>query len=716
LHRHYLPRRYPGDISDLPREYQLIAQNRNPDYQREKPLALINAKDVANPAELTKERAVCDIKMTRACFESFLMAFKDPESRIRLSGSGNEEHYSKIKSVAVEGGYLDGLSVEMSGHLDTVIGGRGSGKSTLLQCIRYALDVPHKGQAAMQEAQSILRANLGDAGGRVVLQVQSAANHMQDYTVVRRYGEPPRVIDSRGNESTLHPGRDLLPGIEIYGQNEIHELAKDPNALTRVLDRFLPAAAENDRQLETLYQRLQDNAGRLGKALQQREELEEQFARLPRLEEQLQQFKSLGVEDKLKQLPLLEKERQLEPRIRSELYRAATGIEALRDSLPDLTFTSDTALNHLPHASELRQCRSLLNELGAKLQASLTQCDSALSDGQKRLEQMLDQLTSAINQSETTLVKEFSDLPAMAGQSGTEVGRAYQQLLRQIEQIRPAESRKKTVDELVSELEQQRRNLLGEISDLRSARLAAKQKAVKHINKRLRGKLRIVVLHDGLRTPLLAFLQSLPGVGKSKTAWADDADITIPALVDAIRNGEKALDDKKWGITKGMRELLVRLPAETLYKLEAIDLQERVSLELNVSHDSEHFRELDRLSTGQQCTAILHLLLLDNNDPLIMDQPEDNLDNAFIAERIVREIRSAKNRRQFVFATHNANIPVFGDAEWIGVCEAGRDQPVLANDAQGSIDIPAIREKVALVLEGGRDAFLQRKEKYGYNH
>lgn len=87
----------------------------------------------------------------------------------------------------------------------------------------------------------------------------------------------------------------------------------------------------------------------------------------------------------------------------------------------------------------------------------------------------------------------------------------------------------------------------------------------------------------------------------------------------------------------------------------------------DVAHDKAEpvFRPLNKLSTGQQCTAILLMLLLDNSDPLLMDQPEDNLDNAFIAEWIVTELRNAKSSRQFLFATHNANIPVFGDAEWM---------------------------------------------------
>ncbi|MCY4462043.1 MAG: ATPase, partial [Albidovulum sp.] len=270
---------------------------------------------------------------------------------------------------------------------------------------------------------------------------------------------------------------------------------------------------------------------------------------------------------------------------------------------------------------------------------------------------------------------------------------------------------------LVEELEQVRRNLLGEISDVRSARTTAKQKAVRRLNKRLAGKLRISIVPDGLRQPLRQFLQRLPGVGERKTEWVDKAEeLTVLGLVAAIREGRDALLGKPWGLTSGVAETLVRMTAAQVYGLEAIDLEDLVGLELNVSHTSDRYRALNRLSTGQQCTAILHLLLLDNPDPLVMDQPEDNLDNAFIAERIVQELRTAKTERQFLFATHNANIPVFGDAEWIGVCSASDDRAEMPINEQGSIDIPAIRDRVANILEGGKEAFMQRKEKYGFDY
>ena len=707
----------PGKIDDLPREYKPIALNQNPDYKRDHTVALINAKDVAKPEDLRDPRASSFIKMTRPCFTSFLMAFKDSESRVRLADDLQEHFYSRIESISIEGGYFDGLSAEVSGHLNAVIGGRGTGKSTLLECLRYALDVPHKGEDAIKQGDQIVKENLGRAGGRVILKLRSAASYMKPYTVIRRYGEPTRVIDEHGDESRLHPGKDLLPGVEIYGQNEIYELAKSPGALTRVLDRILPESAQQQSRLDSAYHKLRENSERLAKAQEQKDEIETQIAQLPKLEEQVRQFKEQGLEEKLKQVPLLEKERQLGPRILEEATRARDGQRQFEESLPDLVFLSDKGLEGLPHAELLQRGRQLLENLAATLRQKLGEIDKAVGEAETALTGLVGELGKALETSEAQLEKEFAKLPAVAGKDGKEIGRSYQRLLREIEQVRPAQTRLKTVDTLVKELEQARRNLLGEISDIRSARTGAKQKAVKGLNKRLAGKLQITIVPDGLRHLLRDFLQGLPGVGERKTEWVDEAqDLTVMGLAAAIREGKDALLGKGWALTSGLAETLNRMMPAQLFALEAIDLEERVGLELNVSHSGEQYRDLDRLSTGQQCTAILHLLLLDNPDPLIMDQPEDNLDNAFIAERIVQELRTAKTERQFLFATHNANIPVFGDAEWIGVCSAFEDCAEMPVEAQGSIDIPAVRDQVASILEGGKEAFMQRKEKYGFDY
>ncbi|MCY4462294.1 MAG: ATPase, partial [Albidovulum sp.] len=484
----------PGNIHDLPREYKLIALNKNPDYKRDHLVALINAKDVARPEDLRDPRASTFIKMTRPCFASFLMAFKDPESRVRLSDDLQEHFYSQFSCISIEGGYFDGLSANVSGHLNAVIGGRGTGKSTLLECLRYAMDVPHKSEDAIRQGDQIVRENLGKAGGRVVVKLRSAANHMKPFTVIRRYGEPPRVIDEHGNESRLHPGRDLLPGIEIYGQNEIHELARSPGALTRVLDRFLPESAEQQARLDSALRKLRENSDRLARAQEQKDEIERHIAQLPKLEEQVRQFKEQGLEEKLEQVPLLEKERQLGPRILEEVNRTRDGQLQFDESLPDLVFLSDKALQGLPHAGLLQRGRELLETLSASLRQKLEEVDKAIGETERSVKILIDELNQALANAETGLEKEFAKLPAVAGKDGKEIGRAYQRLLREIEQVRPSQTRLRAVDALVEELEQVRRNLLGEISDVRSARTTAKQKAVRRLNKRLAGKLRISIV------------------------------------------------------------------------------------------------------------------------------------------------------------------------------------------------------------------------------
>src|SRR6266498_78276 len=124
------------------------------------------------------------------------------------------------------------------------------------------------------------------------------------------------------------------------------------------------------------------------------------------------------------------------------------------------------------------------------------------------------------------------------------------------------------------------------------------------------------------------------------------------------------------------------------------------------------------LSTGEKGTAVLLLLLLESEAPLIVDQPEDDLDNRFITEGIVPKMRQEKRRRQFIFATHNANIPVLGDAELIGALsasgEAGRGHAEIPPECEGSIDATKVRGLVQEILEGGREAFEMRRRKYGF--
>jgi type III restriction enzyme len=130
---------------------------------------------------------------------------------------------------------------------------------------------------------------------------------------------------------------------------------------------------------------------------------------------------------------------------------------------------------------------------------------------------------------------------------------------------------------------------------------------------------------------------------------------------------------------------------------------------------TEEFISFADASAGQQATALLSVLLNQSGGPLVIDQPEDDLDSKMSSE-IVEQIWSAKTRRQLIFASHNANLVVNGDAELVVGCDYRKagDQTGGRIGVVGAIDNPPVREEITSITEGGKEAFKLRKAKYGF--
>jgi uncharacterized protein (UPF0335 family) len=143
--------------------------------------------------------------------------------------------------------------------------------------------------------------------------------------------------------------------------------------------------------------------------------------------------------------------------------------------------------------------------------------------------------------------------------------------------------------------------------------------------------------------------------------------------------------------------------------LEVASIEDRIGIELNVATaGTPHFKDASDLSRGQKCTALLPILLARRDNPLIIDQPEDNLDNHFIFETVVNAVQRMKRRRQMIFITHNANIPVLAEAELVLVMNS--DGRVGVIEKSGTVD--ECREQIIDLLEGGREAFDLRSKRY----
>jgi energy-coupling factor transporter ATP-binding protein EcfA2 len=126
--------------------------------------------------------------------------------------------------------------------------------------------------------------------------------------------------------------------------------------------------------------------------------------------------------------------------------------------------------------------------------------------------------------------------------------------------------------------------------------------------------------------------------------------------------------------------------------------------------DGVEYKDIESLSTGQRCTVVLPIILEHKDRVLIVDQPEDHLDNAFVVETLVKAILSRGEGAQLILSTHNANIPVLGNAAQVVVM--GSDGRRGFIDHQGILDDRAIVEKITNIMEGGADAFQRRAQFY----
>ena len=205
------------------------------------------------------------------------------------------------------------------------------------------------------------------------------------------------------------------------------------------------------------------------------------------------------------------------------------------------------------------------------------------------------------------------------------------------------------------------------------------------------------------------------------SGWMPKKEEVEPNAISHLA-GFSGLDDESWA-----QKLVDRLDFKSRLLLDEYVTPDRILVEVNIAkdHQRDSWRALGKelgqgVSVGQGCTAILSIILLESEDPLIIDQPEDDLDNRFIYHEVVGLLRRERGKRQVIVATHNANIPVAGDAEMVIALDTEEPSDGRSSELQcvpaaaGFIDNTDVRDQITLILEGGEEAFRLRRQKYGF--
>jgi ABC-type lipoprotein export system ATPase subunit len=613
----------------------------------------------------------------------------------------------------ISGGFLEGERLEFTSGLNCIIGGRGTGKTTILEFIRYTLGLmPDPKQSPRSRSHSVVQNNL--ANGRIKLDIKTA--HGMRYTADRPWNHDCQVLNEQGDVTAISLSRDQIFKADIYSQNEIEQIATDSGFQLKLIDQF---EEENIRRINSeinkLLRDIEYNAGELHQTNCQMEDLSETATESTALEEKLKGFQNQNVGPDADAInaahlhkALRDREAQALSSLRKEIGAFSSRFQKGMDSLAQkLNSHFNPEFMDGPNGeifeSASSQIQSSLEEIFRTIPIIEEQCQiegTELSEFEKEL--------VLRHGRQEQFYREMLEKSQEEQGRTNERNRLQKRLLKVTEANRNLEELKKRHTEGRESLQ----IMMSRLSDLRDQRYRHRRDVADRLTKSLNPTIRVTVTQEGNRKAFVDLLsEGLKGSGLKYSAIVEKMvnNISPEELATIIQRQDVNRLSEMAGLdTIRSARIIDLLSANTFSsRLMTIDLEDLPCIELL---DGMDYKDASALSTGQRCTTILPILLLESDRPLLIDQPEDNLDNAFIFETIVQSVKKAKAARQLIFVTHNPNIPVLGEAERVFVLSSdGRHGSV---NCVGTVD--EVKGEIETLLEGGREAFLQRKERYGH--
>ena len=609
---------------------------------------------------------------------------------------------------------------------NAIIGGRGTGKSSLIEFLRVALcrldELPRelasdfkmyseiyrsRADSGLLTADAVIRVIYSKNGSRFRVQWSHAGNL-----------NPIQEEDS-GTWSVAQGEVNQRFPIRMYSQKQIFFLASSPAALLRIVDD----APELEQQAWSERRRLEEH-----RCLSFRVKIRELEAELEgekRLRGELDDvkrkltlFENAGHADLLKSFQRHQrqgqkiKEWELQWADASERLRQ-TGADFVPETIDDIYIDAASQKDEslLAHAADVR---ARLKEIRQQLELFAEEVEGLFSHWRVNLEQSecmqaARASADAYDTLKKQLEKEEVNDPGLYGQ----IVQRRQDIEGRLAAMR---NREKEAEKLKKQAACSLKRLVEIRRDMTKARRYFFADVLKN-NPYVRIK---VIPYGGSEADETEFRRLIQrdderfekDIGRANgilgrifesrgnTAAAEKVLAQEKQRIRDIITGDHTPSDRRFAAHLG------RLTPEALDRLDIWFPEDSLDVQYSPKGDGAHFRSISEGSPGQKTAALLAFLLSYGDEPLVLDQPEDDLDNKLIHELIVKQIRDAKQRRQIIVVTHNPNIVVNGDAELVVALAAQNGETQI--ECQGSLQNGKVRTTICEIMEGGRDAFAER--------
>jgi len=650
-----------------------------------------------------------------SCFSigALKIALHDPEVRVKTYECPSFYH-NRISKILINGStFLRDIEILFNPELNTFIGGRGVGKSAIIETMRYVMDLPIYADKSFR--MDFVESVVGSGGELSVFIERYYGKEKKEFEIKRTIGKDTEIID----ESGVKTGFSIQSLFEeakypiIIGQKELYHLSITPAFQLQLIDELIGEKIRNIQgEFKRLIEQLIENGRKLlvfKEKVMKREEYEQ---KLKEIDAKIKVYKDLGVEEKLRRwTSIIDDEEKVQDAIEK--------VDGIKGKIISFFDESASELNYLEN--NLKRGKSENKFILEKVAKEISHIKKTFEQSEKQLFETTDQTRKSIEglyaewlEKKKKVEIEIQKIKKELAEKGLKPDE-LERLTKERAKLIPLIEELKSIGIEIKKLENDRERLKSKIGKKRHDIFNIRKEQLDKINDALKGRLKIEVKYEEDKDN---FIEDLTNILKGSRVSSDAIEVLVNApnkvtdgllLSQYIKGNEQNLREE-FNLTQAMSSRILEWfkDSERLYELETFFPEDKIKIFLKVN---EEYKLINKLSTGQKATALLLLLFAQEDRIVVLDQPEEDLDNRFIYEDVVKILREIKGKRQLFIATHNANIPVLGDSELVLVLETKNERCVINN--KGSIDKEDIRADVKNIMEGGEEAFRIRAEKYG---
>lgn len=659
------------------------------------------------------------IKAESLDLDGVRLALTDPAESVRRRRSGYEDpnatSHGHIDCVRIVQGDVT-EEYRLGPWMNCLIGGRGVGKSTLIEVIRLALGRSQELEGAVAED---LRRFAPDAEASERWwddQTQIIVDYTKDQRLLRvtwsgSTPDKPSLHLWTGDSWEEQSGRaiDRAP-VRIFSQKQIYELATSPQSFLTILDDMPDILRhEWDEEYEELQLRFRGERNKLRQLLAESEKAERIRGQLQEVQGRLRHLEELRASDQYKELETVE------ARIRDASAAEEQAMSLEQRLAADATVLRGLVSDHLrgtefdTRAASFASAAGLLEQALATLSAGRTawETQGTASRWNERI--------AALN---TWLSEQGGSTQISAEQTRADRQREAE-LSAELVELEKSEERCREQEAVIDRLST-------EISSKRSELFTRRRKFTQQLSTTADSPTKVEVHQQGDVEGIGEDLRKLLNCPESfESAFSKDG-IAASLLHHEPKNPQ--FPNKVAEFKKALIEFVEAGPNSTIGRSITVDRRFYTRLENTDTFDlvtsimlwfpedlvSVRYRPrdgggyiaVDRGSPGQKTAALLTVILQMGTDPLVLDQPEDDLENKLIRHLAVETLKTIKRRRQLVVSTHNANVVVTSAAENILVLQHGEVAPGI--EAEGTLQNLGVKNNVCEILEGGEEAIRTR--------